>query len=465
MSEASTPGRIYTVSELTRELKALMEKRFAFVWIRAEISNFRVPSSGHYYFALRDEEALLRAVMFRGQNRRLRFTPEDGMRVLALGRLSIYAPRGEYQLIVEHLEPEGVGELQIAFEQLKQKLAREGLFDEERKRPLPFLPGTICLVTSPTGAVVFDILNVLNRRYENLAVEIVPVKVQGDEAPGEIAAALEMANRRGRADVIILARGGGSLEDLWAFNTETVARAIAASRIPVVSAVGHETDYTIADMAADVRAPTPSAAAEIVVPLKEDLLMRCDELTERLSVAGRRHIAEARKGLARLTERLVDPRSALQLQRDRLDAGLRRMRLALTRTLERHRHHFEVCKSSLYAVNPNRKAKEYKVKLEHLEERSRRNLQSTLQRLRGHLQELESKLSALDPQAVLQRGYSITRNLQTGRIVTSARTVPVGHELEIILARGSLTARTTGRRIERPSAQKKDEKHKGNTQQ
>ena len=462
MSEAPDPGRIYTVSELTRELKALLEKRFAFVWVQAEISNFRVPSSGHYYFALKDEEALLRAVMFRSQNRQLRFMPEDGMRVLALGRLSIYAPRGEYQLIVEHLQPEGVGALQIAFEQLREKLAREGLFDKERKQPLPFLPTTICLVTSPTGAVVFDILNVLGRRFENLAVEIVPVKVQGEEAPGEIAAALDMVNRRGRADVIILARGGGSLEDLWAFNTELVARAIAASRIPLISAVGHETDYTIADMVADVRAPTPSAAAEIVVPVKEELLMRCDEMVERLTTACRRRITEARTLLARLTSRLVDPRKALQLQRDRLVGNRHRLQLAMTRTVEHHRHRAEMLLRSIDAVNPIRKIREYKVKLEYLEGRSRHNIQSLLHHLRSRLQELEATLSAMDPQAVLQRGYSITRNRQTGRVVTRARTVPVGQELEIILARGSLTATDTGRKTGKQPPQT-GEKGKGNT--
>ncbi len=462
MSEAPDPGRIYTVSELTRELKALLEKRFAFVWVQAEISNFRVPSSGHYYFALKDEEALLRAVMFRSQNRQLRFMPEDGMRVLALGRLSIYAPRGEYQLIVEHLQPEGVGALQIAFEQLREKLAREGLFDKERKQPLPFLPTTICLVTSPTGAVVFDILNVLGRRFENLAVEIVPVKVQGEEAPGEIAAALDMVNRRGRADVIILARGGGSLEDLWAFNTELVARAIAASRIPLISAVGHETDYTIADMVADVRVPTPSAAAEIVVPVKEELLMRCDEMVERLTTACRRRITEARTLLARLTSRLVDPRKALQLQRDRLVGNRHRLQLAMTRTVEHHRHRAEMLLRSIDAVNPIRKIREYKVKLEYLEGRSRHNIQSLLHHLRSRLQELEATLSAMDPQAVLQRGYSITRNRQTGRVVTRARTVPVGQELEIILARGSLTATATGRKTGKQPPQT-GEKGKGNT--
>ncbi len=464
MSKAPDSGHIYTVSELTRALKALLERRFAFVWVQAEISNFRMPSSGHYYFALKDEEALLRAVMFRGQNRQLRFMPEDGMRVLALGRLSIYSPRGEYQLIVEHLQPEGVGALQIAFEQLREKLALEGLFDKERKQSLPFLPTTICLVTSPTGAVVFDILNVLGRRFENLAVEIVPVKVQGEEAPGEIAAALDMVNRRGKAAVIILARGGGSLEDLWAFNTELVARAIAASRIPLISAIGHETDYTIADMVADVRAPTPSAAAEIVVPVKEELLMRCDDMTERLTTACRRRITEARSLLARLTSRLVDPRKTLQLQRDRLMANRHRLQLALTRTMEHYRHRNEMLQSSIDTVNPIRNIREYKAKLEHLEGRLRHNIQSLLHHLRGRLQEPGAKLSALDPHAVLQRGYSITRNMQTGRVVTRARTVPVGQELEIILARGSLTATTTGRHTGDQPPQT-GEKVKGNTNQ
>ena len=446
MAQPQSPGHIYTVTDLTRELKALLEKSFPFVWIRAEVSNFRVPASGHFYFALKDENALIRAVMFRSQNRMLKFVPEDGMRILGLGRISLYPPRGEYQLIVEHLEPEGVGALRVAFEQLKEKLAGEGLFDERTKKPLPFLPARICLVTSPTGSVLFDILHVLNRRYPDLVVDIVPVKVQGDDAAAQIAEALALANQLGKSDVIILARGGGSLEDLWPFNTETVARAIAASRIPVVSAVGHETDYTISDLAADVRAPTPSAAAEIVVPLKENLMMRCDEMNDRLASALQRYIEDARKRLQSLDRRLVDPRAELKRQMQQVAAGRSRLQRALLRILEVKKHRFEVFQGSLSAVNPIWKVRNYKTKLDMYSIQTRMSFQSRLDGLGAGLQELTTRLEGLNPEAILRRGYSITRNRDTGKVITSARAVPVGQELEIVLARGALTARTTGRK-------------------
>ncbi|MCK4793478.1 MAG: exodeoxyribonuclease VII large subunit, partial [Desulfobacteraceae bacterium] len=270
--------RIYTVTELTHNIKDFLEEAFPFVWITGEISNFRIPVSGHFYFTIKDSGAQISAVMFRGQNRNLRFQPEDGMAVIAMGRLNVYETKGIYQIIIEYLEPEGVGVLQLAFEHLKKRLAAEGLFDEKHKLPLPFLPQKIAVVTSPTGAVIRDIINVIDRRFPNMTVEIAPVKVQGEQAAEEIVEAIELLNDRNDADVIVVARGGGSLEDLQAFNSEVVARAIFSSEIPVVSAVGHETDFTIADFTADLRAPTPSAAAELIVPVKNDLLMRTKEI-------------------------------------------------------------------------------------------------------------------------------------------------------------------------------------------
>jgi exodeoxyribonuclease VII large subunit len=460
MAQTQSPGHIYTVTDLTRELKALLEKNFPFVWIRAEISNFRVPASGHFYFALKDENALIRAVMFRSQNRMLKFVPEDGMRILGLGRISLYPPRGEYQLIVEHLEPEGVGALRVAFEQLKDKLADEGLFDEGRKKPLPFLPSRICLVTSPTGSVLFDILHVLNRRYPDLIVDIVPVKVQGDDAAAQIAEAMTLVNRLGSSDVIILARGGGSLEDLWPFNTEAVARAIAASRIPVVSAVGHETDYTISDLVADVRAPTPSAAAEIVVPLKADLMMRCDEMSDRLVNALRRCVEDARRLLQNLERRLADPGTELKRQMKQINATNARLQRAILRMLEMRRHHFEIINRSLSAVNPMIKINEYKAKLEMYGVQTRMSFQAGMDSLGAGLQELTTRLEGLNPEAILQRGYSITRNRDTGKVITSAQAVRTGQKLEIVLAKGALTARTIGRELA-GSARSRPEKPKG----
>lgn len=270
--------KVLTVSELTRDLKEVLENVFSEVYVEGEVSNFRQPSSGHLYFSLKDEASTLRCVVFRGSAARLKFAPADGIRVVARGRIGVYERDGQYQLYIEELEPKGRGALQLAFEQLKERLAREGLFDESRKKALPFLPDAIGVVTSPTGAVIRDILHVLDRRFPANHVIVEPVRVQGEGAADEVAAAIDEFNELGCVDVIILARGGGSLEDLWAFNEESVARAIARSAIPIVSAIGHETDYTISDFVADSRAPTPSAAAEILMPPEEELRETIDTL-------------------------------------------------------------------------------------------------------------------------------------------------------------------------------------------
>ena len=293
--EAPERLRPYTVSELTAELKILLEDVYPAVWLEAEISNLRQPASGHMYFTLKDAGAQIRGVMFRGRNLRLRFQLEDGLAVLVHGTLTIYEPRGEYQIVVESMEPKGVGALQLAFEQLKARLAKEGLFDEARKRAIPLLPRRIGIVTSPTGAALRDILQVLERRFATVDLLIHPVAVQGDQAAPEIEAALDALNLRGDVEVIILARGGGSLEDLWAFNEERVARAIARSKIPVVSAIGHETDFTIADFVADLRAPTPSAAAEMVIARKGEIAQRLSRPPQE-SVQGLEHVLAQLRG-------------------------------------------------------------------------------------------------------------------------------------------------------------------------
>ena len=292
--------RIYSVAELSLEIRNLLEKQFPDVWVTGEVSNLRAAGSGHLYFTLKDETAQLRAVCFRNQARYLKFKPQDGLAVIARGRLSVYEARGEYQLYVEFLEPAGLGALQLAFEQLKQKLAAEGLFDPARKKPLPMLPRVIGVVTSPTGAVIRDILRILRRRFRNINVLLYPVKVQGEGAAQEIAQGIEYFNRQAPVDVMIVARGGGSLEDLWAFNEEVVARAIAASKIPVISAVGHETDFTIADFVADLRAPTPSAAAELVVRRKQDLATELHDRARHMAQMIRLKISEARQALTEL---------------------------------------------------------------------------------------------------------------------------------------------------------------------
>ena len=289
--------KIYTVSALTEEVKDLLEEHFDFVWVEGEISNFRSPSSGHYYMVLKDEKAQIRAVMFRPQTRYLKFTPEDGMKVIVQGRIGVYQPRGEYQIILDYLEPLGIGALALAFEQLKKKLAAEGVFDEEIKRPLPFLPQRVAVITSPTGAAIRDFLKIIHRRFANIEIIVVPVKVQGDEATAEMVEALDTVNRELNVDVIVLTRGGGSLEDLWAFNQEQLALAIRASRIPVVSAVGHEIDITISDLAADLRAPTPSAAAELIVMEKESLVERFKEMRGRLELYTKTYVGNLNQQL------------------------------------------------------------------------------------------------------------------------------------------------------------------------
>ena len=318
----TTERRIYTISELTHSIKSLLETKFPFVWLVGEISNFHTPVSGHFYFSLRDPDAQISAVMFRGQNRNLRFRPEDGLSVIAMGRINVYEPKGIYQLIIEYLEPEGIGVLQLAFEQLKARLAAEGLFDEEHKQPVPFLPRRIAVITSPTGAVIRDILNVIGRRYPNVVIEIVPVRVQGEEAAGEIAEALYFLNEQDNAEVIVVARGGGSLEDLQAFNSELVARAIFSSHIPVVSAVGHETDFTIADFTADLRAPTPSAAAELIVPVKDDLVRLIQGITGTLRTSITQRLRLLRERNIRVSGRLVHPKRQIADYRLRLDDAL-----------------------------------------------------------------------------------------------------------------------------------------------
>ncbi|UCF56269.1 MAG: exodeoxyribonuclease VII large subunit, partial [Deltaproteobacteria bacterium] len=320
--------KIYTVSALTEQIKDLLEEHFDFVWVEGEISNFRSPSSGHYYMALKDEKAQIKAVMFRPQTRYLKFTPEDGMKVIAQGRIGVYQPRGEYQIILDYLEPLGIGALALAFEQLKKKLAAEGLFDEEIKKALPFLPQRVAVITSPTGAAIRDFLKIIHRRFANIQIIIVPAKVQGDEATVELVEALDTVNRELNVDVIVLTRGGGSLEDLWAFNQEELALAIRASRIPVVSAVGHEIDITISDLVADLRAPTPSAAAELLVVEKESLIERLKEMRDRLQSDINTSLANLNQRLSLLSKGLHDPRKRIAdswLHLDELNGRLIRL--------------------------------------------------------------------------------------------------------------------------------------------
>jgi len=435
---------ILTVSDLTRRIKTLLEEHFPFVWITGEISNFRKPLSGHYYFTLKDDRSQISAVMFRGQNQRLRFVPEDGMTINGFGRISLYEPRGTYQIILEYLEPGGVGALQLAFEQLKAALAAEGLFETQHKKTLPFLPRKISLITSPGGAVLQDMRHIIARRFPNMPLLLVPVKVQGDGSIAEIVAAIEMVNRHGGSDVAILARGGGSLEDLAAFNSEAVARAVFASRIPIISAVGHETDYTIADFTADMRAPTPSAAAEIAVPVKAELVAAVSEARNLLFKAFSNDIRQRRTDLGHIRRQLVDPRKKLSDLKLRLDDLTSRLVHQMRAMAALHRERTTWRLEKLILHNPGKTMQKHKEKLKNMDN----NLLLSMKIHHGNLdvrrKEAHSKLNALSPMAVLQRGYSITRTIPDQQVVRDARSVAPDQPLEILLARGKLAVKTTG---------------------
>jgi exodeoxyribonuclease VII large subunit len=445
--------RVYTVSELTAGIKGTLEGTFPAVWVEGEISNLRVPSSGHAYFTLKDEGAQLSAVLFRGRGRRVRFEPEDGMHVLAFGGLDVYAARGQYQLVVELMEPQGLGALQLAFEQLKRKLEAEGLFDDGRKRKLPVYPRVIGIVTSPTGAAIRDMLNIIGRRFGDLRILIAPVRVQGDGAPAEIVQALVNLQEMAELDVIVVGRGGGSIEDLWAFNDETVARAIVACRVPVISAVGHETDFTIADFVADLRAPTPSGAAELVVREKLAVIERLVELYARLKQAVTADVTAQRERLEFLARRrvLTDPARALRDLYRRLDDLQGRLRLGLRAGQRQIRHRLALLTQALSARNPAARISADIALLGQLRGRLVSGATHGVQASRARFAASVGRLETLSPLAVLSRGYSVTR-LPSGALVRSAAQARAGDLLEILLHQGALGARVT-------EVRERDERH------
>jgi exodeoxyribonuclease VII large subunit len=429
---------IYTVSELTRQIKDSLEGLFPNIWVEGEISNLRIPSSGHYYFTLKDSQSQIRGVMFRSQQRILPFVPEDGMRVICRGRVNVYEPRGEYQLLVETLEPKGKGTLQLAFEQLTKKLQAEGFFNEDRKRLIPTLPGRIAIITSPTGAALRDILKILNRRFSNLEILIVPVKVQGDEAPGEIARALTIVNMQHAADVIIVTRGGGSLEDLWAFNTELVARAIFTSAIPVISAVGHEIDFTIADFVADLRAPTPSAAAELVVKDKQELQQMLSHYSIRLKNTLRNCLEQNRSTIGYLSRHLIDPAKRIinyQIQCDDLHLRLGK---SLPRIVQQRKSDIGHYREVILLHTPRTAIQNYWSTLGYLKKTFINNAELLLERNGSILNNCIAKLNTLNPLNILQRGYSITHLFPAQEIVKSARQVRKGDTVAVRLSEGEV---------------------------
>jgi len=440
--------KIFSISELTQGIKNLLEREYADVWVTGEVSNFRAAASGHLYFTLKDANAQLRAVCFRNQARYLKFKPQDGISVIARGHLSVYEARGEYQLYVEYLEPAGLGALQLAFEQLKQKLAAEGLFDITRKKPLPLLPRAIGVVTSPTGAVIRDILRILRRRFRNMNVLIYPVKVQGEGAAEEIVEGIKYFNREQNVDVVILGRGGGSLEDLWAFNEEVVARAIAASRIPVISAVGHETDFTIADFVADLRAPTPSAAAELVVHRKEDFISELENRARRMVQIVRLQLSQARQ---RLTE--LRMHHAFQTLATRLAERAQRVDDVIA-SLERSiRSRLNVARQEWLRASAGVVQHDFRrllgLKRAARDERLGRfdaAFRRFLTDKRSRLAQVEAVLRERSPLTILQRGYSITRDA-AGKIIRDAEAVALGSDISVRLARGELAATIKDRKL------------------
>lgn len=413
---AESRRQVWKIAELTRRIKGSLEGAFGNVWVEGEISNLRRPASGHAYFTLKDETSQLRAVMFRSALAGVALPLRDGLLVRAFGQITVYEAGGEYQIMLKRIEPAGEGELMLRLEALKKKLAAEGLFDSARKRPLPVLPQHVGIVTSPTGAAIRDILQVLDRRFANLHVVLAPVRVQGAEAAGEIAAAIDLLNARGGLDVLIVGRGGGSLEDLWCFNEEAVVRAIARSKIPVISAVGHEIDWTLSDFVADVRAPTPSAAAEIVVKGKDELERRVADLHRRLAFGARATVLDWRNRLERAarTPGLHDPLQAVQRLAQQVDFLAVRLQNALAGLPQLVRQRTDTAARRMELV-----------------------LRMRVDESRRALKQAEVQLRMLNPKGVLARGYSMTR-LRGGKILRSAADAPPGTSMETEFADGTV---------------------------
>ncbi|MBI4398717.1 MAG: exodeoxyribonuclease VII large subunit [Candidatus Omnitrophica bacterium] len=421
MQAITTDQKVYTISELTREIRRTIENNFSGIWIEGEVSNFLRHTSGHMYLSLKDSGSQIQAVIFRNVNQSLRFEMKDGLHILAYGKVTVYDKRGQYQIVIERVEPKGVGALELALRQLTEKLRAEGLFLPAHKKPLPFLPNRIGVITSPTGAVIRDILHVSKRRFPSIPVLLYPVKVQGDGAAGEIAKAIEDMNRLHLCDVLIVGRGGGSLEDLWAFNEEIVARAIYNSGIPIISAVGHEIDVTISDLVSDRRAATPSQAAELAVPSAEELSARARQTRGRMTLAVKNLIAGYKEQTLHLKESyaLTQPGRIVEQARQRLDDALKQIAALPGRMLVQAKNDFE---------NLARQMTNY---FKHLVEARK-----------SDFAQRAAQLEALSPLAVLTRGYSITSN-EKGKLIRSANEVRVGEEIITKVAKGEIRSKVT----------------------
>lgn len=444
--ENSGQAAAITVSQLNRQVKTLLEQGVGRLWVEGEISNMARPASGHLYFRLKDESAQISAAFFRNRQRGPTHTFKNGDHVLAYGQVSLYEARGDYQLIVEQIEAAGEGVLQRRYEALKKKLATEGLFDEDRKQAIPPLPRRVGVITSPSGAAVRDVLSVLRRRFPFVPVVIYPAAVQGDAAPGELIAALQAAIRRDECDVLILTRGGGSLEDLWAFNDEQLARAIAECPLPVVSAVGHEVDFTIADFVADVRAPTPSGAAELVVPDRNDWLRAIDSIGTRIARQGRRTLENRAQALDWLSRRLVtaSPAARVARQQDKLRENLGRLAAAMRRELHAHNGNLFTLNRALLQVSPAVRVQRAISRVNDLRNRLAVAGRNRVANADHRLRVAARALDAVSPLATLDRGYAIVTDAATGKALTRASEVKEGDDIRTRLAQGELLARITG---------------------
>ncbi len=439
--EQAPTRRIWRVADLVSAVRTTVERGYTDVWVEGEISNFRPAESGHLYFTLKDGDAQLRVVMFRSQARLLRFRPENGMQIIARGRVTIYDARGELQLSAEFLEPLGAGALQLAFEQLKKKLAEEGLFDPARKKPIPQLPRRIGIITSPRGAALHDMLNVLGRRHESVAILIYPAQVQGEAAPAEVAAGVKYFNRAKSVVVLIVARGGGSLEDLAAFNDERLARVISASALPVISAVGHETDFTIFDFVADLRAPTPSAAAELVIESKHKLAEHLAHLHRRLERASRYRLLMARNRLTELAQHgaFMRMQDLLGRRGQRLDELTFRLAAGFRESLREYRRRLQIASTRVRHFDFRRSLAITRTQLDAGASTLQRAMQARLARDRALLEQLTGKLNALSPVKILDRGYALVFD-DEGRLVKDATQLSVGHRISARVSRGTITA-------------------------
>ena len=431
--------QILTVSQLTAVIKSALEDNFTDVWVEGEIFNFRVPSSGHIYFTLKDNSSQIRAVLFRPSARILKFVPKEGLHVLCRGRITVYEFRGEYQIVIEYMEPKGVGALLLAFEQLKERLSKEGLFNEARKRQIPPFPKKIGIVTSPTGAAIRDILKVINRRFAGVEIVIAPAAVQGERAAPEIVDAIGDLNRLEGIEVIIVTRGGGGIEDLWPFNEETVARAIFNSQIPVISAVGHETDYTIADFVADLRAPTPSAAAEMVVKNKEDIQRHIVTLYQRLIYAEKTFLGKKMERINSLSTRVFSPEREIGRYLQRLDEIETRLNHGMQRILRNRRHHIEKLIMDINSFNPQNRITIYRHKMDASMNSMFNNISHIITLKKKGFHGVVARLDSLSPLAILSRGYSITYKLPGLSIIKSSADVQDGDKVEVKLHDGAIT--------------------------